>query len=171
MIARASTFPGPGRPDATTQKHLLQTTVFGVTIPRMADGAKEPISIVLSPSQVEAVVRAAQDNGVPTVSSLIASALTRSPEAAREGGDADGGSASDTMEEAGTDRRLSRSLLRGLSIMTCFAPERSERGIVEIARELGMSASTTHRYALTLVEMGLLERCPRTRKYRLTAGA
>ena len=30
-----------------------------------------------------------------------------------------------------------------------------------------MSPSTAHRYALTLVEVGLLERCPRTRKYRL----
>jgi DNA-binding IclR family transcriptional regulator len=30
-----------------------------------------------------------------------------------------------------------------------------------------MSPSTTHRYASTLVEMGLLERCPKTRKYRL----
>jgi DNA-binding IclR family transcriptional regulator len=30
-----------------------------------------------------------------------------------------------------------------------------------------MSPSTTHRYALTLVELGLLERCPDTRKYRL----
>ncbi len=29
-----------------------------------------------------------------------------------------------------------------------------------------MSPSTTHRYASTLVELGLLERCPKTRKYR-----
>lgn len=67
------------------------------------------------------------------------------------------------------DRRLSRSLLRGLSILTCFESPARSRGIVEMASELGMSPSTTHRYALTLVELGLLERCPDTRKYRLPA--
>jgi hypothetical protein len=65
------------------------------------------------------------------------------------------------------DARLSRSLLRGLSILTCFRPGLEERGILELAGELGMSASTTHRYVATLVELGLLERCPRSRKYRL----
>ena len=41
--------------------------------------------------------------------------------------------------------------------------------IVELANDLEMSPSTAHRYALTLVELGLLERCPKTRKYRLPA--
>ncbi len=36
-----------------------------------------------------------------------------------------------------------------------------------MASQLGMSPSTTHRYVSTLVEFGLLERSPRTRKYRL----
>jgi DNA-binding IclR family transcriptional regulator len=52
-------------------------------------------------------------------------------------------------------------------MLTCFGPDGRERGIVELARDLGMSPSTAHRYALTLVELGLLERCPKTRKYRL----
>jgi hypothetical protein len=65
------------------------------------------------------------------------------------------------------DPRLSRSLVRGLSLLTGFGPDGDERGIVELAEDLGMSPSTAHRYALTLVELGLLERCPRTRKYRL----
>ena len=30
-----------------------------------------------------------------------------------------------------------------------------------------MSPSTAHRYAQTLIELGLLERCPKSRKYRL----
>ncbi len=71
------------------------------------------------------------------------------------------------MPIGAVDPRLSRSLLRGLSILTCFGPDGGSRGIVEIAEDLGMSPSTTHRYALTLVELGLLERCPDTRKYRL----
>jgi IclR family transcriptional regulator, pca regulon regulatory protein len=65
------------------------------------------------------------------------------------------------------DPRLSRSLLRGLSILTCFGPDKKPRGIIELASQLDMSPSTTHRYVTTLVELGLLERCPKSRKYRL----
>jgi len=72
-----------------------------------------------------------------------------------------------SMPSETTDARLSRSLLRGLSLLTGFGPDGEQRGIVELATDLGMSPSTAHRYALTLVELGLLERCPRTRKYRL----
>lgn len=133
----------------------------------MPGRARQPISIVLSPSQVEQIVRAAQDSNVPTVSRLISSALAGALNASRAGAAADHESGAGLDWDIASDRRLSRSLLRGLSILTCFGPERHERGIVEIARDLGMSASTTHRYALTLVELGLLERCPHTRKYRL----
>ncbi len=42
-------------------------------------------------------------------------------------------------------------------------------GIAELADELGMSRPTTHRYALTLTELGHLERAPH-RKYRLSLG-
>ena len=59
---------------------------------------------------------------------------------------------------------MSRSLLRGLSILTCFGADGAARGILELARELEMSPSTTHRYASTLVELGLLERCPEDAK-------
>jgi len=71
------------------------------------------------------------------------------------------------MPSETSDPRMSRSLLRGLSLLAGFGPDGAERGIVELAEDLGMSPSTAHRYALTLVEVGLLERCPRTRKYRL----
>jgi DNA-binding MarR family transcriptional regulator len=71
------------------------------------------------------------------------------------------------LSGATADSRLSRSLLRGLSLLTCFGPDGGERGIVEMAADLGMSPSTAHRYAVTLVELGLLERCPDSRKYRL----
>jgi hypothetical protein len=65
------------------------------------------------------------------------------------------------------DARLSRSLLRGLSLLTCFTDEGEPRGIVEVAQELDMSPSTAHRYALTLLALGLLDRSPHTRKYSL----
>lgn|ERR1700685_3395543 len=129
------------------------------------------ISIALSPAQIDEVVRAASRGRTPSVSTLIAESL----QAPLQAGDA---TASETPAERESrlggymptdhiDPRLSRSLMRGLSILTCFGPDGGARGIVELAGDLKMSPSTAHRYALTLVELGLLERCPKTRKYRL----
>jgi DNA-binding IclR family transcriptional regulator len=70
-----------------------------------------------------------------------------------------------------SDPRLSRSLLRGLSLLTCFNADGGPRGIVDMANALGMSPSSAHRYAQTLVHLGLLERSPRTRKYSLPRAA
>jgi AraC-like DNA-binding protein len=106
---------------------------------------QQSISITLSPTQIDEVVRAAANSRAPSVSTLL------------------GG----YMPKDAIDPRMSQSLLRGLSILTCFGSDGAALGILDLARELGMSPSTTHRYASTLVELGLLERCPRTRKYRL----
>src|SRR6202044_1155708 len=62
--------------------------------------------------------------------------------------------------------RYSQSLERGLAILGCFSPTRPVLGISDIADELGMSRSTTHRYVITLVELGYLEQGA-SRKYRL----
>jgi len=62
--------------------------------------------------------------------------------------------------------RFSQSLERGLAILCCFGPDRPILGISEIAHELGMSRSTTHRYVITLAALGYLEQGP-GRKYRL----
>ncbi|HEY2537851.1 MAG TPA: IclR family transcriptional regulator [Solirubrobacteraceae bacterium] len=62
--------------------------------------------------------------------------------------------------------RYSQSLERGLAIMGCFTPQRPVLGIADIAEELGMSRSTTHRYVITLVGLGYLEQNA-SRKYRL----
>ncbi len=143
----------------------------------MPNNPRATISIALSPSQVAAVVRAASHNHAPSVSSLIAGALhaplsdgkpTTGKRSARSRNGArrpDPHALALALDDS--DPRLSRSLLRGLSILTRFGPDGSSRGIIELARELGMSASTTHRYASTLVQLGLLERCPESRKYRL----
>ena len=120
----------------------------------MSAPAEPSISIELTPAQVERVVRAASGSSAPGIAALVSGALR-----ARNGEPA----------EIGTDRRLSRSLLRGLSLLGCFESAEQERGIVELAQEAQMSASTAHRYALTLIELGLIERSPRTRRYRLVA--
>jgi IclR family pca regulon transcriptional regulator len=62
--------------------------------------------------------------------------------------------------------RYSQSLERGLAILACFTPKRPVLGIADIADELGMSRSTTHRYVITLVALGYLEQGA-SRKYRL----
>jgi IclR family transcriptional regulator, pca regulon regulatory protein len=62
--------------------------------------------------------------------------------------------------------RYSQSLERGLAILGCFTPTRPVLGIADIAEELDMSRSTTHRYVITLVALGYLEQGA-SRKYRL----
>jgi hypothetical protein len=64
------------------------------------------------------------------------------------------------------DPRFSRSLLRGLMVLGCFPADGAGREVTDVARELKMGASTAHRYASTLVEVGLLERDPVSREYR-----
>lgn len=148
-----------------------------------------PIAITLSPAQVDEVVRAASQSRVPSISTLIAASLnapltrepaTASPPAPSGADDRENGAAETPEEEldedsqvggylpiGASDPRLSRSLLRGLSLLTCFDRDGGARGIVELAGDAGMSPSTAHRYASTLVELGLLERDPKSRKYRL----
>lgn len=120
------------------------------TEPQISD---EPqISITLSPGQIEEIVRAAEPGRAPGFAALISAALSRAEE---------------TGLPAYDDRRLSRSLLRGLAILTCFGPDEPTLGLMEIAGRLQISPSTIHRYVITLVEVGLLEQSPKTRKYSL----
>ncbi len=64
--------------------------------------------------------------------------------------------------------RFSSSLVAGLAMLTCFTPEQPVRGIADMAEELDLGRSTTHRYATTLVTLGYLEQGP-LRKYRLSS--
>jgi DNA-binding IclR family transcriptional regulator len=64
--------------------------------------------------------------------------------------------------------RFSSSLYAGLKMLTCFTAEHPVRGIADMAEELELGRSTTHRYATTLVTLGYLEQGP-SRKYRLSS--
>jgi IclR helix-turn-helix domain len=112
----------------------------------------ERIVIELSPAQVDRVVRGAAESGNMSVllSGLddVREVLAREPR---------------QLE----DSRLSRSLLAGLLMLASFPTDGSYLGNAEIARMLDMNPSTTHRYVSTLVAVGLLERDPATRRYRL----
>ncbi len=113
-------------------------------------GDEAAISLTLSPAQVREVMRAATSAASPSMAVML-TGLVR------------------PASTTGEDGRLSRSLLRGLALLATVASSGRDRGIVELAEELQMSPSTAHRYAQTLIEVGLLERSPRTRRYRLTA--
>jgi IclR helix-turn-helix domain len=118
------------------------------------------VMIELSRSQVDQVVRSAGRGGTM---SILFSAL-RSPDWCLSGV---------RQEEAHPqqleDRRLSRSLLSGLLVLSCFPPDGGYLGIADLARTLGMNTSTTHRYVTTLLAVGLIERDPATRRYRLAS--
>ena len=64
------------------------------------------------------------------------------------------------------DPRRSRSMEYSLALLECFTGEWRTLGIADMADLLGLSRSTTHRYALTLVVEGWLEQDSH-RKYRL----
>jgi IclR family pca regulon transcriptional regulator len=68
------------------------------------------------------------------------------------------------------DPRLSRSLEYGVAVLESFSGERQTLGIADIADIVGVSRSTTHRYAMTLVALGYLEQDAK-RKYRLAQHA
>ncbi|MGA7704751.1 MAG: IclR family transcriptional regulator [Solirubrobacteraceae bacterium] len=68
------------------------------------------------------------------------------------------------------DPRLSRSVEYGIAILESFSRDRQALGIAEMADLVGISRSTSHRYAITLVALGYLEQDDK-RKYRLSAQA
>jgi IclR family pca regulon transcriptional regulator len=68
------------------------------------------------------------------------------------------------------DPRLSRSLEYGIAILESFSSEHQALGIAALADIVGISRSTTHRYAITLVALGYLEQ-DSARKYRLSTEA
>jgi IclR family pca regulon transcriptional regulator len=65
------------------------------------------------------------------------------------------------------DAGFSQSLERGLAILSAFKPERPLLGSSELAREIGLTRSTAHRYVASLAMLGYLQQDPLTRKYRL----
>ncbi len=62
---------------------------------------------------------------------------------------------------------LSRSLLIGLLMLAAFPPDGSYIGNATLAKALDLNSSTCHRYLSTLLEIGLVDRDPYTRLYRL----
>jgi DNA-binding MarR family transcriptional regulator len=132
----------------------------------------QDISIALSPVQIEQVIRSAGQTRNGAVSNLLIAALDnahRSTDAEHQPGRPLREATQLALSDALNDPQLSQSLLRGLSILSCYGPERPWRAIIDLAKELDMSPSTTHRYVKTLRAVGLLEQNPMTREYRPVA--
>jgi IclR helix-turn-helix domain len=144
--------------DATTARAASTSTRAGST-----RGSRRPseerVSLELTNAQVEAVIRATADSHGPSLNLLLSGLITE--EAITEG------SLEDRYYAELESGRLSHSLFRGLLILALFISGEEGRGVVEVARQLGLSPSTTHRYMSTLVAFGLLVQDPSTRKYRL----
>jgi hypothetical protein len=117
------------------------------------------VSLELTTAQVEGIVRATVDARGPSLNLLLSGLI------------AEQAISESSLEERYwvelESGRLSHSLFRGLLILALFISGEEGRGVVEVARQLGLSPSTTHRYISTLVAFGLLVQDPSTRKYRL----
>jgi predicted DNA-binding transcriptional regulator len=123
-------------------------------------GGRE-IGIVLSPAQIEHVVGVALDSGPSSIAALL-TGLHAKQSVSRA-------SLEKRYSSELSEARLSRSLLRGLLVLSLLI-DGSERGVSDIARRLDISSSTAHRYVSTLLAFGLVEQDQFTRRYRLAAG-
>jgi hypothetical protein len=134
----------------------LEPLASGMLVPSGSAEDERTVSIALSPSQINHVVRAV---------------LGERLEPGRRGVNLHDGhirqALNDHYRSLQGNRRLSRSLLAGLLVLSCFTPDGPELGIKEISEQLGLNSSTVHRYVATLLAAGLLERDPDTRRYRL----
>jgi hypothetical protein len=121
------------------------------------------VAVTLSRNQVDYVVRAALgEEATASVSGIVAGTGFHRNQAKQM--------LSARYRALQGNRRLSRSLLAGLLVLSCFPPEGLDMGIKDISEQLELNTSTVHRYVLTLVAAGLLERDPDTRRYRLLTG-
>jgi DNA-binding MarR family transcriptional regulator len=112
--------------------------------------SEDAITIELSKAQIDRVVReAGRDGGLLGLVGVMEDLVGFRASAAQL-----------------DDPRFSRSLLRGLMVLGCLPADGAGREVTDVARELETSASTTHRYLSTLVEVGLVERDSVSREYR-----
>lgn len=115
--------------------------------------AAEPVHIELTPAQIDRIVREASGAGNMSVwlSGLQGARTTIQDN-----------------QRMLKDPRMSRSLLQGLVVLSGLPDDGSEIGVIDLAHQIGLGASTTFRYVATLLSVGLIERDPNTRRYRLS---
>jgi len=120
-------------------------------LPTSGNLPEDGITIELSKAQINRVVRkAAEDDGLL---GLLGGGLK--------------GKNVDVTRADFDDTRFSRSLLRALMVLASYPSDGTARSVSEVAKQLGMGVSTAHRYTSTFAEVGVLERDPQSRQYRL----
>lgn len=77
------------------------------------------------------------------------------------------GAESDIDEPDRRGRYRIQAIERAVAILNAFTVEQPEYGVTELANELGLHKSTIHRFLVNLEHAGLVERSPRTGRYRL----
>jgi hypothetical protein len=105
------------------------------------------------------VVRNAQGGGAASMALLLSGRISRReipPLSVWE----------ERSREAAGKSQVSSSLVKGLLLLAHLVSG-EPTSIKDLADELKMSPSTTHRYMHTLLILGLIEQDPKTRKYRL----
>lgn len=143
----------PSRAPGQGEKVSHDRLDFGVS------AVGQTVSITLSSNQVDHVVRAAIGDGAgPGPHRLLGGSALRDSPAHQV--------LSARYRALQDNRRLSRSLLAGLLVLSCFSSYDGDLGIKDISEQLDLNTSTVHRYVVTLVAAGLLERDPETRRYR-----
>ncbi|MEQ8834367.1 MAG: IclR family transcriptional regulator [Miltoncostaeaceae bacterium] len=65
------------------------------------------------------------------------------------------------------DRYRIQAIERAVSILNAFTAEEHELGVTELSGKLGLHKSTVHRFMVNLDAAGMVERNPRTGRYRL----
>jgi hypothetical protein len=116
------------------------------------DRPAEPVVIVLSRLQVRHVVAAACGEDIITVMLCVLERLR---------------DVADAEPRRIADKRFSGSLLFGLRLIYAFPRDGALIGHIELARKLDKNPSTVHRYLITLLAVGLIERDPVMRRYGL----
>jgi predicted transcriptional regulator len=173
MIAETQAGPAPGAPGVPMGRLVRSRASQSSDSSRLASGSRSgrppgrpgpggrggapaPVLIELSKRQITRVLRDAGGAGGLTTALTDARDLRSALDVV----------SSDAFAMKCREERLSTSLVRGLLVLLCLPADGGEMGVTDIAKTVGLSASTTYRYISTLRELGFAERDSVSRKYR-----
>jgi IclR helix-turn-helix domain len=123
--------------------------------------AVREVRLLLSPTQVEHVVRAA--SGIGAGEAGLFGVLLAFSNSGKELALTDL-----TRDPPLKNPSISQSLVLGMLVLTQFPTDGSELSVKEISESTGLSPTTAYRYLHTLKMIGLLEQNASTRKYLLS---
>lgn len=153
--AAAPLEPSRSRRGAASSSPSVRSNERSGRLPVRPDRSPHDVQVQLTPDQVVQVCADAGLWGGPDPLLADFRGTSRAAELHEMLSDAAGASAT----------ALSRSLIRGLIIFARLPEDGSGVGVIQLSREVDMTASTVYRYLITLVLVGLARRNERTRAY------